>query len=165
VLLLARNSISIATGAVATGEVDRETDFEKVEGFWTVRNEHFVQDEMTDDQALAINVRGKGLVIVSGCAHSGIINTIRSPQKITGTNNIQAIIGGFHLEGAVQDTLHTARHTETLCSPSVICQTDARLRDHGRNLRKNRQSLETGTWNNIPHAFLVRGERLRGKRT
>ncbi|MGA8905312.1 MAG: MBL fold metallo-hydrolase, partial [Candidatus Bathyarchaeia archaeon] len=74
--------------------------FEKVEGFWTVKDQRFAQDQITDDQALLINVRQKGLVVISGCAHSGIVNTIRYAQKITGTNNIHAIIGGCHLENA-----------------------------------------------------------------
>jgi 7,8-dihydropterin-6-yl-methyl-4-(beta-D-ribofuranosyl)aminobenzene 5'-phosphate synthase len=100
VLLLARNSVTIATGVITTGEVSRETDFEKVEGFWTLKDERFTQDQMTDEQALVINVREKGLVIVSGCAHSGIVNTVRHAQKVAGTNDIYAIIGGFHLEGA-----------------------------------------------------------------
>jgi 7,8-dihydropterin-6-yl-methyl-4-(beta-D-ribofuranosyl)aminobenzene 5'-phosphate synthase len=100
VLLLVRNSVAIATGVITSGEVSRETDFEKVEGFWTVKDQRFAQDQMTDDQALLINVRQKGLVVISGCAHSGIVNTVRYAQKITRTNNIHAIIGGFHLENA-----------------------------------------------------------------
>ena len=100
VLLLARNSVAIATGVITSGEVSRETDFEKVEGFWTVKDQRFAQDQMTDDQALLINVREKGLVILSGCAHSGIVNTVRHAQKMVGTNNIHAIIGGCHLENA-----------------------------------------------------------------
>jgi len=100
IILLSRNPVPIATGVITTGEVSRETDFEKVEGFWTLKDERFTQDQMTDEQALVINVREKGLVIVSGCAHSGIVNTVRHAQKVAGTNDIYAIIGGFHLEGA-----------------------------------------------------------------
>jgi 7,8-dihydropterin-6-yl-methyl-4-(beta-D-ribofuranosyl)aminobenzene 5'-phosphate synthase len=105
VLLTARNSVSIATGVIASGEIPRETDFEKVEGFWTVANDHFLQDMMTDDQSVAINVREKGLVIISGCAHAGIINTVRNAQKIAGTEDIYAIIGGFHLANASDERI------------------------------------------------------------
>jgi 7,8-dihydropterin-6-yl-methyl-4-(beta-D-ribofuranosyl)aminobenzene 5'-phosphate synthase len=100
VLLTARNSVPIATGVIASGEIPRETDFEKVEGFWTVAGEHFLQDMMTDDQSVVINIREKGLVIISGCAHAGIINTVTNAQKIAGTEDIYAIIGGFHLANA-----------------------------------------------------------------
>jgi 7,8-dihydropterin-6-yl-methyl-4-(beta-D-ribofuranosyl)aminobenzene 5'-phosphate synthase len=100
VLLIARNTVPIATGVVASGEIPRETDFEKVEGFWTTADGRFLQDMITDDQSVTINVREKGLVIISGCAHAGIINTVRNAEKIAGTHNICAIVGGFHLANA-----------------------------------------------------------------
>jgi 7,8-dihydropterin-6-yl-methyl-4-(beta-D-ribofuranosyl)aminobenzene 5'-phosphate synthase len=100
VLLTARNSVPIATGVIASGEIPRETDFEKVEGFWTVANEYFLQDMMTDDQSVVINIKEKGLVIISGCAHAGIINTVTNAEKIAGTDDIYAIVGGFHLADA-----------------------------------------------------------------
>ncbi|GAC1434461.1 MAG: MBL fold metallo-hydrolase [Chloroflexota bacterium] len=52
-----------------------------------------------DDQCAIVNVRGKGLVIVTGCGHAGIINTIRNAQALTGVTSIYAVIGGFHLTG------------------------------------------------------------------
>jgi 7,8-dihydropterin-6-yl-methyl-4-(beta-D-ribofuranosyl)aminobenzene 5'-phosphate synthase len=105
VLLTARNSVPIATGVIASGEIPRETDFEKVEGFWTVATERFLQDMMTDDQSVVVNVREKGLVIISGCAHAGIINTVRNAQKIAGTEDICAIVGGFHLADASDEKI------------------------------------------------------------
>jgi 7,8-dihydropterin-6-yl-methyl-4-(beta-D-ribofuranosyl)aminobenzene 5'-phosphate synthase len=52
-----------------------------------------------DDQCLIINVRDKGLVIITGCGHSGIINTIVHAQALTGIQSVYAVIGGFHLSG------------------------------------------------------------------
>ena len=46
-----------------------------------------------------INVKGKGLVVISGCAHAGIINTVEYARKITGVDTVHAVIGGFHLTG------------------------------------------------------------------
>jgi 7,8-dihydropterin-6-yl-methyl-4-(beta-D-ribofuranosyl)aminobenzene 5'-phosphate synthase len=100
VLLTARNSVPLATGVVASGEIPRKTDFETVDGFWTVRSEHFCQDTMLDDQSVIINLRDKGLVVISGCAHAGIINTVRHAQSVTGTDDVYAIVGGFHLADA-----------------------------------------------------------------
>jgi 7,8-dihydropterin-6-yl-methyl-4-(beta-D-ribofuranosyl)aminobenzene 5'-phosphate synthase len=54
-----------------------------------------------DDQCAIINVRDEGLVIITGCGHSGIINTIRNAQTLTGIHKIHAVIGGFHLTGAL----------------------------------------------------------------
>ena len=99
-LLLAKNSVTIMNGVVTSGEIVRESPFEKTEGFWTVIDERFVEDPLIDDQALLINVRDRGLVVLTGCAHSGIINTVRHAQKITGINEVWAIVGGFHLDKA-----------------------------------------------------------------
>jgi 7,8-dihydropterin-6-yl-methyl-4-(beta-D-ribofuranosyl)aminobenzene 5'-phosphate synthase len=97
VLLLARNSVKILDGVVTSGEIARETTFEKAVGFWTVEDERFIEDQIIDDQALFVNVKDKGLVVITGCAHSGIVNTVKHAQKITGINNVYAIVGGFHL--------------------------------------------------------------------
>jgi len=83
------------------GEVPKESKFEK--GFPRMYYDEDGQshwDPIEDDTAIAANVRGKGLVVLSGCAHSGIINTVKFAQKTTGIDNIFAVMGGFHLTGA-----------------------------------------------------------------
>jgi 7,8-dihydropterin-6-yl-methyl-4-(beta-D-ribofuranosyl)aminobenzene 5'-phosphate synthase len=50
-----------------------------------------------DDQALVMNVKGKGLVIITGCVHAGFINTVHYAQEMTGINKVYALLGGFHL--------------------------------------------------------------------
>ncbi len=57
------------------------------------------EDRIEDDSAIVMNVKNKGLVILSGCAHSGMINIIKYAQKVTGINSIFAVMGGFHLTG------------------------------------------------------------------
>jgi 7,8-dihydropterin-6-yl-methyl-4-(beta-D-ribofuranosyl)aminobenzene 5'-phosphate synthase len=87
---------------LVSGEVSRTTDFEQ--GFpihFAHRHGRWEPDPLIlDDQGAIINVKGKGLVIITGCGHSGIINTIRNAQHITGIDKIYAVIGGFHLSGA-----------------------------------------------------------------
>ncbi len=107
-LILARNPVKIMDGVTTSGEVARETIFEKAEGLWTVENECFMQDAVIDDQALIVNVSGKGLVVVTGCAHSGIINTVKHVQKTTGINNVHAILGGLHLANADDKRVQTS---------------------------------------------------------
>ncbi len=90
---------------IVTGEIPRITDFEKgyqqhrvfIDGEW--KPDPYVWD----DRALVINVEKKGLVIISGCAHAGIINTALYAKKITGISDVFAIIGGFHLAGKDND--------------------------------------------------------------
>ena len=85
-----------------TGEILRETSFER--GFpyqYTedpTNEKNLIPDPLIrDDQALVVNISDKGLVILTGCGHAGIINTINYAKKITGIDRIHAIIGGFHL--------------------------------------------------------------------
>jgi 7,8-dihydropterin-6-yl-methyl-4-(beta-D-ribofuranosyl)aminobenzene 5'-phosphate synthase len=86
---------------VFLGEVPRETKFEK--GFPRMHYDEDGQshwDPIEDDTAIVANIRGKGLVILSGCAHSGIINTIKYARKVTGIDKVFVVMGGFHLSGA-----------------------------------------------------------------
>jgi 7,8-dihydropterin-6-yl-methyl-4-(beta-D-ribofuranosyl)aminobenzene 5'-phosphate synthase len=82
------------------GEVERVTDFEK--GFpWAEAKIHgkWVVDPFHDDQGIAVNIKGKGLVVLGGCSHAGIINTITYAQKASGIEKVHAVLGGFHLTG------------------------------------------------------------------
>ena len=54
---------------------------------------------MLDDQALIAHVAGRGLVVLTGCGHAGVINICRYAQRLTGTAKLHAVIGGFHLAG------------------------------------------------------------------
>lgn len=93
--LLADNLILV------TGEIPRKTSFEK--GYpphrFFINGEWRPDPWIWDDRAIVINIKHKGLVIVSGCAHAGIINTTLYAQQLTGTKNVYAILGGFHLAG------------------------------------------------------------------
>jgi 7,8-dihydropterin-6-yl-methyl-4-(beta-D-ribofuranosyl)aminobenzene 5'-phosphate synthase len=92
----------IGDGAIlVTGEIPRETSFEK--GFLqhrTLRDGIWQPDPLIlDDRAVVFNVKGEGLVVISGCAHAGIINTISYAQRISGITKAYAVMGGFHLAG------------------------------------------------------------------
>ncbi len=76
---------------------------------------------MPDDQALTINLERKGLVVVSGCAHSGIINTIRTAQKVTGVSKVCAVLGGFHLVGADEKRLQLTLKELRKINPGLVC--------------------------------------------
>jgi len=86
---------------LVTGEVDRTSGFER--GFpihQAFRSGSWEPDPaILDDQALIAHVAGKGLVIVTGCGHAGIINIVRYAQRLTGVPDVYAVMGGFHLNG------------------------------------------------------------------
>ena len=92
-------SFLLQNSVLITGEVDRTTDFEKgLPGQEALIEYSWQPDPLTlDDQALIINIKNKGLVILTGCGHSGIINLAKYAQKLTGIKKIHALIGGFHL--------------------------------------------------------------------
>ena len=57
-------------------------------------------DPIEEDSAIVAHVREKGLVILSGCAHAGIVNTVSYAQEVTGIGQIYVVMGGFHLSGS-----------------------------------------------------------------
>ena len=82
------------------GEIPHFTDFEK--GFPIAhyqKDGKEVWDAIEDDTSLVMNLKDKGLVILSGCAHAGIVNTVRYAMDVTGVEKIHAVMGGFHLSG------------------------------------------------------------------
>ena len=87
---------------LVSGQVERVTPFEK--GFpihYAYLNGVWEQDPLVnDDQNLIVNVKDKGLVVVSGCSHSGAINVLKNAQRLTGEQRIAGFIGGLHLSGA-----------------------------------------------------------------
>lgn len=89
-------------GAVLiTGEVDRTTTFETgFRGHEAWRGDSWRPDPLIlDDQALVLQLGDRGLVILSGCGHAGIVNTVRYARELTGQDTVAAIVGGFHLSG------------------------------------------------------------------
>ena len=86
-----------------TGQIPRETNFEKGFPFQYIEDpdeNNLSHDPLVnDDQAIVVNISDKGLVIISGCGHAGIINTINYAKRLTGISRIHAVIGGFHLTG------------------------------------------------------------------
>jgi 7,8-dihydropterin-6-yl-methyl-4-(beta-D-ribofuranosyl)aminobenzene 5'-phosphate synthase len=73
------------------------TDYESIDPGLLVRTDGTLNpDPLWDDQALFVKTT-KGLVAVLGCAHRGIINTLRHAQTVTGERQIHAVIGGTHL--------------------------------------------------------------------
>lgn len=102
-LLERRDPSLLLDGAVlVTGQVERTTEFEQGIGSHLARaNGDWEPDVMIwDDQAVVVNVRDKGLVVLSGCSHAGIVNVLRYARHLTGIDTIYGVIGGLHLSGA-----------------------------------------------------------------
>lgn len=92
--------------AVFLGGIPRKTEFEKgAPNFVYGEGDDETHDQIDDDSALVYHVRGRGLVVVTGCGHAGVVNTINYAKDVTGADTLLAVVGGFHLSGADFETV------------------------------------------------------------
>ncbi|RLI83505.1 hypothetical protein DRP04_01270 [Archaeoglobales archaeon] len=91
--ILTREIFKFMGGIAVSGEIPRKSD-EKVEDMYTLEDGKFVRDQMMDDMAILARTK-KGGIVITGCAHSGIINTVNYGIEVLG--NVYAALGGFHL--------------------------------------------------------------------
>lgn len=105
-------------GLMLTGEVAHVTGFEEQGGVscFTIDNSGCtVPDRLEDDLAAVVNVRNRGLVVLSGCSHAGIVNIVTQSVRLGGGAPVAAVIGGFHLLQATP-----ARTQQTIASLGQI---------------------------------------------
>jgi len=102
---LNRNFTEIFPDMFTTGEIPRENDFEIIEnGFQIKKGIGLNRDAIRDDQALVLNTK-RGLVVILGCGHSGVVNTLSAIGKTFNTKRFYAILGGFHLVHASEQRI------------------------------------------------------------
>jgi 7,8-dihydropterin-6-yl-methyl-4-(beta-D-ribofuranosyl)aminobenzene 5'-phosphate synthase len=93
---------------LVTGEIDRTTDVERgmppPHQAWD--GSGWRHDPLVlDDQALVVHLRGRGLVVLTGCGHAGAVNTVRHAMRLTGVDRLHALLGGLHLSGPAFEPL------------------------------------------------------------
>ncbi len=90
--------VLIADQALLTGTIEAVTDYETpLPGPKRIVGGTEERDSFSDEQALVAQVEGQGLVVVSACSHPGIVNIVKYAQKLTGVDEVAAVVGGFHL--------------------------------------------------------------------
>ncbi len=113
---------------VYLGEIERKFDFECKE--FPSLFEDGTDDVAPDDSGVVINTK-EGIVVISGCAHSGICNTIEYAKKVLKNENVLAVIGGFHLKkinSQVEETVKYFKKTQVKklylghCTSDLVCQ-------------------------------------------
>jgi 7,8-dihydropterin-6-yl-methyl-4-(beta-D-ribofuranosyl)aminobenzene 5'-phosphate synthase len=108
-------SLLLDNSVLITGQVERISDFETGFAPHQARGEHGEWEPdvwIWDDQAIVIHVAGKGLVVLTSCSHSGVINVLRHARRLTGVDHVYALVGGMHLTGAVMEPLIPRTLTE-----------------------------------------------------
>jgi 7,8-dihydropterin-6-yl-methyl-4-(beta-D-ribofuranosyl)aminobenzene 5'-phosphate synthase len=94
---LTSEPVSITEHIMTTGEIPLHTDYEHIGGNLYIKEEGLLKpDKLADDLALVVNT-DFGLVVILGCAHRGVINTLNRARDLTGNDNVYAVIGGTHL--------------------------------------------------------------------
>jgi 7,8-dihydropterin-6-yl-methyl-4-(beta-D-ribofuranosyl)aminobenzene 5'-phosphate synthase len=100
-----KEPVAISENLMTTGEIPMITDFESIDPSLFIKQEgQFCPDQVKDDQGIIIKSEG-GLIVILGCAHRGLINTLYQAQKITGIKPIKAVLGGAHLVGSSEERL------------------------------------------------------------
>jgi 7,8-dihydropterin-6-yl-methyl-4-(beta-D-ribofuranosyl)aminobenzene 5'-phosphate synthase len=133
------------------GQIERTNDFEKGMplAFMEIDGRE-VKDDTLDDTALVANLKDKGLVILTGCAHAGIINTINYARKITGVERVHCAMGGFHLVGPqtkplIERTLQEMRSFSPDYVVPCHCTGRKAVEDFQRAMPENFILNESGT--------------------
>lgn len=121
-IILSEGPHKLGIGCWTTGAVPRMS-FEKSgipTGLIYREGDRFIRDSIEDDQALVINIKKKGLIILSGCAHSGIVNTVNYAREVSGVDKVWAIIGGFHMAAANDEEIQRTVDEIKKCKPKLI---------------------------------------------
>jgi 7,8-dihydropterin-6-yl-methyl-4-(beta-D-ribofuranosyl)aminobenzene 5'-phosphate synthase len=113
------HSLLLDGSVLVSGQVERVTDFERGFPMHEARGAEGWQPDplISDDQALVVNVRDRGLVILSGCSHAGVINVLLHAQRLTGEARVAGLVGGLHLTGGpfearIKPTVEALRATD-----------------------------------------------------
>ena len=114
--------MKLAEGIVTSGEIEIFDENEITKGMYLMKSrKEFAKNTFRDEISIYINVKDKGLVVISGCGHAGIVNTIKHGQKLTGIDKIYAVIGGFHKEWEnSKDIEDTVEFFESI-NPEITC--------------------------------------------
>ncbi|HNQ22866.1 MAG TPA: MBL fold metallo-hydrolase [Phycisphaerae bacterium] len=115
-LVPTRGPTEIGPGVWVTGEVPRVTDFERPSGGFYLDAAEGVPDPVLDDQALLLHTAA-GIVVVLGCAHAGVVNTLQFVRTLQPREPIAAVLGGMHLSGASEERI--LRTVEALAALDV----------------------------------------------
>lgn len=98
-VVLVKSPVPLMSGVLFSGEIERVVEFEREvpKGRFAIRDYVLQPDDILDDTAMILNVKGKGLIVILACGHAGAINTSKYAQKLTGEDHVYAVMGGLHV--------------------------------------------------------------------
>jgi len=128
--VLAKEPILLAAGVATTGFIPAAVPFEPPIAdpgtgatLWMVQDGALVADSTPDDQAVCINIAGVGLLVLTGCAHAGVVSSTLRAMDVTGVETIYGIMGGFHLgfPGVSEERSQLTVEKIKSLKPSLVC--------------------------------------------
>ena len=138
------NPYNITENVIFLGEIERKYDFE--EKNLPAVDKDGEEYKHLDDSGIVIKTE-KGIIVISGCAHSGICNTIEYAKKITGDNRVIAVMGGFHLKEVNESTLKTVEYMKKNNIRNILlahCTSDVVCEEFTKQLPKMVNIIKTG---------------------
>jgi len=109
-VIATRRPYRIADGIMTTGVVPRTNDFEEITGelgkIVTARGAKEMPDLIEDDLSVIFHLKNDSIVILTGCCHSGIVNTVNHAVLLTGSSSVAGIVGGLHLHDASSERMN-----------------------------------------------------------
>ena len=94
-----KEPVQLYEGITTSGEIELFDEDEITKGMYIMKSrKEFEKHYFRDETSIYFNIKDKGLVVLTGCGHNGIVNTIKHGQKLTGVDKVYAVIGGFHEE-------------------------------------------------------------------
>lgn len=144
-LIESREPYNINDKIIFLGQIERNNDFEKGRNLPAFDENGEIYQHL-DDSGLAIKTE-KGLIVISGCSHSGICNTVEYAKKITNTDRILAVMGGFHLKEINECTLKTIEYMKQNNVQKVYlahCTSDAVCEEFLRQMPEKTEIIKTG---------------------
>ena len=106
-LITSQAPLRVSDSMLFLGEIPRITDFESQQSSFSF--EDGSPDFVADDSAIALQTE-KGLFVITGCGHAGVVNTLEHARNVTGEQKIFGIMGGFHLKKRDRQTIETIHY-------------------------------------------------------
>ncbi len=116
-LITSKAPYPVSNSVLFLGEIPRITDFESQQTAFSF--EDGTPDFVADDSAVAL-LTEKGLFVITGCGHAGVVNTLEQARKVTGEQRINCIMGGFHLKKRDRQTTETINYLKKNRVENVI---------------------------------------------
>ena len=114
--------VKLYDGIITSGEIELTDKSETTPGVYIMKStKEFLEHTFRDETSIYINIKDKGLVIITGCGHCGVINTIKHAQKITRIKEIYAVIGGFHEEWNSEKLIEKKVEFIEQLNPKIVC--------------------------------------------